>query len=317
VPLQDNQGEVTPGALPAVSRLHGTLSRGGFAVTADLAPPRGADPTPLLRSLPALEGRVDALNLTENQGARVRACGLAACALVLRHSSLEPVMQVVCRGRNRLALQSELLGAALLGVRNLLVLRGDPPVLGDHPEALDLLDLDVPDLLRAARGMCEEGRLVSGAGLDSKPSFFLGAVIDTDPRREEEELPRARLKMEAGARFFQTQPVFDAETFSRWMEEARPYLEGACLLAGVLVAGDARAVRRLEGRLPGIRPASGLAERLEKAGDPAGEGARAAAETVAALREIPGVRGVHLMAAGRREMLGRVLELAFPPPGGD
>ncbi len=317
MPLQDNQGEVADWARPPVreSRLKSVLDGGLFAVTADLAPPRGADPSRMLGALNRLEGRVDALNLTENQGARVRACSLAACALVMRHSRLEPVLQVVCRGRNRLVLQGELLGAAALGVCDLLVLRGDPPGLGDHPDALDFLDLDVPDILRAARRMEEEGRLISGESLDSRPRFFLGAAVDPDPEREE-ELKRMKAKAEAGAGFFQTQPVLDLERFTRWMEAARECLGSARLLAGVLVLGNARVARKLAGALPGMRAAAGIAERLEGAADPRREAVRLAAETVESLRGVPGVSGVHLMGGGDTGLLVSTLEALGRQGGG-
>jgi len=310
VPLPDNQGEVGKGLSPtaAPTRLQDALERGFFAVTADLAPPRGADPSRFLAAISSLEGRVDALNLTENQGARVRACSLAACALVLRHSTLEPVLQIVCRGRNRLALQGELLGAALLGVRDLLVLRGDPPGVGDHPDALDLLDLDVPDLLRVVCRMEEEGRLLSGGLLESRPRFFPGAVVDPDPARAGEELGRMRAKVEAGARFFQTQPVFDLKAFAEWMQGAGECLGGARLLAGVLVTGNAGMVRRLAAELPGMGAAAAVAERLDRAKDPGKEGVRLAVEAVEGLRGMPGVSGVHLMGGGKTELVERTLE---------
>lgn len=295
------------------SRLEGKLAEGSFVVTADVAPPRGADTATFLQIVKTLEGKVDALNVTENQGARVRACSLAGCALILGHTMVEPVQQVVCRGRNRLALQAGLLGAAALGVVDLFILSGDPTRLGDHPEAADFLDLDSVGLLRAARDMEEQGVLISGAELGGRPSFFLGAAVDPAPARADEELRRMRGKVEAGARFFQTQPVFDLEGFTGWMERAREALgEGtgrARLLAGVLIMHNERMARSLGRNMPEINVEGGLLARMEGSADPGAEGVAIAAETVRALREMPGVSGVHLMAAGREDLVPRVLEL--------
>jgi methylenetetrahydrofolate reductase (NADPH) len=294
------------------SLLEKRLEEGGFVLTADVAPPRGTDTEAFLHSVKMVEGRVDALNVTENQGARVRACSLAGCALILAHTRVEPVQQVVCRGRNRLALQSGLLGASSLGVVDYFIISGDPTSLGDHPEAAGFLDLDSVGLLRAAREMEERGVLISGAELAGKPSFFLGAAVDPAPARAVEELRRMREKVGAGARFFQTQPVFDLEGFAAWMEGARGALgEGpgrARLLAGVLIMHNERMARSLGRNMPEINVEGGLLARMERSADPGAEGVAIAAEAVAALREMPGVSGVHLMAAGREDLVPRVLD---------
>jgi 5,10-methylenetetrahydrofolate reductase len=266
------------------------------------------DFTIFLQRVRNLQGLVDALNITENQGARVRACSLAASALVIEHSEVEPILQVVCRGRNRLVLQSELLGAAALGVHNLLILSGDPPSIGDHPETPDYLDLDSVGLIAAAHRLCTEGRLISRSRLESRPSFFIGAACDPHAADRRRELSRLGSKVKAGARFLQTQPVFRPEKFLDWLREAEGVMGDAYLLVGILVLHGAGMARSISASLPEVEIAENLVRRLEQSSYPEREGMAMAIEIARALREHPAIRGFHLMMAGREDLAPRLLE---------
>jgi len=282
-------------------RLRDRLTRGGFAVTAELGPPRSADPGPLVRAAETLRGRVDAVNVTDNQNAHVRVSSLAA-AVIVQNAGIEPVLQITCRDRNRIALQSDLLGAGALGIPNVVLMTGDHPKYGDHADAKPVFDLDGTGLLGAARTLRDEHRLLSGTELDPAPSWLVGAVVDPfTPPPELGAAPLAK-KAAAGAEFVQTQYVFDVPAFARWMADVRDLgLDESCaVLAGVGPIRSLRALEYLSANVPGVRIPDAVARRLRGVpGDRvADEGIALCAETIAALREIPGVRGVHVMAPG-------------------
>lgn len=224
---------------------------------------------------------------------------LAAC-IHLRHTlGVEPVFQVVCIRSNRLALQGELLSAAAWGISNLLILGGDPAALGSCPQAVDVRCMDSVACIAMARGMRDGGFLVDGGSFQGKAPFLIGAACD--PGGGAREVERLRAKLAAGADFVVTQPVWDVAAFSTWWEEARPLFGGRSLLAGVLVLGDPRTARSLTENLPGLRIPAGILERLESSSRPAAEGAAMAAETARALRDLPGLGGVHFMNASGAE----------------
>ncbi len=259
------------------------------------------------RSALLLAPYADALFVTESPGARPRVSSLAGC-IYLRELGLEPVLQLTCIRSNRVALQSELLSAAAWGIHNLLLLGGDPARLGDLPQAADVRCLDTPGLVAMARGMRDRGRLASGVPFAGSAPFFIGVAVNHHGGRE--ELERLRAKLEAGADFVVTQPVFDAAFFARWWEEARPLLSGRPLLAGVLVLGAPRAARRLAENLPGVDVPEETLRRLENASDPAAEGSVAAAETARALWKLPGLGGLHFMNASTAEGVLSAMEKA-------
>ncbi|GAA1243626.1 methylenetetrahydrofolate reductase [Pseudonocardia aurantiaca] len=298
-------GVALPAGLPG--RLADALRTGRFAVTAEVGPPRGADTAAIRASAALLRGWVDAANITDNQGAQVRVGSLAGSVVALAEG-LEPVMQMTCRDRNRIALQSDLLSAGALGVPNLVLMTGDRPERGDHADATPVFDLSSSTLMTTARALRDEGVLLSGRAVDPAPRFLLGAV-DTGAGTPE----RLAEKVADGAEFVQTQFVFDVDAFAQWMGRVRDLglAEQCGILAGV---GPIRSLRALEfmAGIPGVVVPPALERRLR--GVPpervAAEGMAACAETVAALREVPGVAGVHVMAIGYERGVPEILDAA-------
>ncbi len=288
--------------------LRSRLASGQVVVTAEVGPPRGADPDAIGAKAGPLRGWVDAVNVTDNPGASVRMCSLAGSVLALA-AGVEPVMQLTCRDRNRIALQSDLLGAAALGIRNVLLMTGDHPRLGDHPQARPVFDLDSVQLAEAARDMRDHTRLLSGRALTAAPGWLIGAVEDPSGRAA-----RLGRKVAAGVEFVQTQYVFDVPQFARWLSEVRDLgLDQRCaILAGVGPVRSIRALEHLAARLPGARLPATLARRLRgvPAGQVAAEGLRICADTIQQLLGLPGVRGIHLMAPGFEHGVPEILDLA-------
>lgn len=280
------------------------LASGGFAVTAEISPPRGASIEPVTTVAGQIRDWVDAVNVTDNQGSNVRMASWAG-SLAALGAGLEPVMQMTCRDRNRIALQSDLLGASALGIRNVLVMSGDDPASGDHPGAKPVFDLDSVQLLRALRGMRDDHVLLSGRRLNPAPDCFLGAV--ENPFAPPFHVGRLAEKVEAGAQFVQTQFVFDVAAFGRWMAQVRDLgLHQRChVLAGVGAVRSRRALDFMRDKLPGVHVPDAVYRRLRAvpAERVAAEGARLAAETVRQLREIEGVAGVHLFVAGNERVI--------------
>ncbi|WP_433289748.1 methylenetetrahydrofolate reductase [Pseudonocardia sp. CA-142604] len=292
-------------------RLADALRNGRFAVTAEIGPPRGADVDEIRESAALLRDWVDAANITDNQGAQVRVSSFAGSVVALAEG-LEPVMQMTCRDRNRIALQSDLLSAGALGIPNLVLMTGDRPERGDHADATPVFDLSSSSLMTTARMLRDEGRLLSGRVIDPAPRFLLGAV-DTGAGVPD----RLEQKVADGAEFVQTQFVFDVDEFAIWMEKVRDLgLDTKCgILAGV---GPIRSLRALEfmAGIPGVIIPPAFERRLR--GVPvdrvAAEGMAACAETVAALREVTGVAGVHVMAVGYERGVPEILAAAGLEP---
>jgi methylenetetrahydrofolate reductase (NADPH) len=299
--------------LPAARGLRGALASGRFAVTAEIGPPRGVDRVAITRSAALLRGWVDAANVTDNQGAHVRLSSLAG-SLLAAEAGVEPVMQLTCRDRNRIALQSDLIAAATLGIPNVLLLTGDHPVFGDHPEAKPVFDLDSVQLVWAARTMRDDGLLLSGRPVDPRPGFLIGAV--ENPFAPPASFRAARLgkKIAAGAEFCQTQFVFDVAAFARFMAEvADRGLDTRCgVLAGVGPIRSLRAYEFIRTKVPGVHVPDEVGRRLRgvPADRVAAEGVALCVETIQALREIPGVAGVHVMAFGYERGIPEILERA-------
>jgi len=294
-------------ASPSGSRLEALLASGAFAVTAELAPPDSADPSDLLHRAQPFRGAVDALNVTDAAGAHCHLSSLAACAL-LRQAGCEPVMQMTCRDRNRIALQGDILGAAALGINNLLCLTGDGVAHGDHPGAKPVFDLDAVTLLEAARTL-QAGRYLSGRALTSPPRLFVGGADNPFAPPFDARPVRLAQKIAAGARFVQTQYCFDVDWFECYMRSVRAEgLHERChILVGVGPLVSARAAQWLRRRVPGVHIPDALIARLERSGDPLQEGVRICAEIIQRLREIPGVAGVHVMAHKHPELVREIV----------
>jgi methylenetetrahydrofolate reductase (NADPH) len=293
--------------------LRGALEAGRFAVTAEIGPPRGVDPGVIERKAGYLRGWVDAANITDNQGAHVRLSSLAGSVLAAQ-AGVEPVMQLTCRDRNRVALQSDMIAAATLGIPNVLCLTGDHPVFGDHPDAKPVFDLDSVQLVWTARTMRDEGRLLSGRTVEPRPHFLIGAVENPFAPPAAFRATRLGKKIAAGAEFCQTQFVFDVPGFTRFMREVTDRgLDRRCaVLAGVGPIRSLRAYEFVRSKVPGVHVPDEVGRRLR--GVPsdrvADEGIALCAETIKQLREIPGVRGVHVMAFGYERGIPELLERA-------
>lgn len=299
------------------SRLERLLRRGVFCVTSEVVPPRSSNGEAVTRQALALVGYADAANVTDNPTSSAHMSSVAGTALVAR-TGVEPVVQLTCRDRNRLALTADLLGAWALGARNVLCLTGDPTSGGDDPQARSVFDLSVIDLIGLAVRLRDEGRLLTGEVADPPPRYFVG-VADV-PLVDGYDFARLEQKADAGATFVQTQIVFDMDRFEAWAAEAmrRGIFERMFVLAGVAVPATPRSARFIRDHLPGVSVPDVVIERLEDAGDDAAaEGVKLAADIVARLRRIEGIAGVHVMGLGRMEPVQRLVEAArlLPRPG--
>jgi methylenetetrahydrofolate reductase (NADPH) len=282
---------------PAIGRLQSTLTAGRFAITAEITPPVAAGDDQLLRKAAALRPLSDAVNVTDAASARARMCALAAAAILVR-SGIEPILQMTCRDRNRLALQGDLLGAAALGIRNLLFLRGDDPAAGDQPEAKPVFDLDPRALTRTAVEMRDRGQLPSGRRIEGHPRFFLGAA-DTPVDPPLDWAPTSLVaKMEAGAQFVQTQFCMDIGVVRRYAARLRDHgvAERLHVLIGVALPASARSARWIRDNLRGAIIPDRIIERLESAADPQAESRRICVDFLRELADIPGIAGAHIMA---------------------
>ena len=263
-----------------------------FVVTCELNPPKGVNLDALLEKAEMLKGTVQAINLTDSAASRMTMAPIAVAHL-LRDRGIEPILQLTCRDRNRLALQSELLAACALGVGSFLCMSGDPPSGGDHPDAKPVFDLDAVALLRAAH-MLEFGRDLAGNQLDGSPSIVAGAVVNPGAADLDLELRRMEEKVEAGASFFQTQATYDPPAFERFMERARGF--GVPVLAGMIVLKSGSMARTVNYNLPGVSVPEAIVQELEAAESPPERTVEISARLI---REIqPMCAGVHIMAIG-------------------
>lgn len=279
------------------SALKQRIAAGEFVVTAEVTPPLSSDAGTLLAKAAPLKGLADAVNLTDAAGARATMSSFAAAAILAR-DGIEPVLQLTCRDRNRIAIASDLIGAAAQGVRNLLVLHGDDPAGGDQPDAKPVHDLDSRAVMRLARQMRDEGCLPSGRKIEPPPPLFIGAA-DTpfDPPPDWE--PKGLLaKADSGADFTQTQFCFDLAVARRYLARLSDagLTERLKMILGIGPLASARSARWMNDNLHGVTVPDEVIERLEGAADPAAEGRRLCVELIHGLKEIPGVAGVHIMA---------------------
>lgn len=299
------------------SNLQGVLASGRFAVTAEIGPPRGPDAEALRRKAALLKGLADAFNVTDNQTAVVRMSSLAA-AKILLDEGLEPVMQMTCRDRNRIAIQSDLLGASALGIRNCLCLSGDHQQAGaagklkGHPGAKNVYDVDSIQLLAILKGLRDDARQSGGDAIAPAAPFFIGAAWTPLGPPEAFRVLRLAKKIEAGADFIQTQVVFDVPGFAEAMRQARDagLTERAAILPGIIVPRSARMLAYMGEHVAGVRVPADLVRRMEAAPDPKAEGVRLAVELIQAVRDIPGVKGIHVQAIEWEDILPDVIRQA-------
>jgi methylenetetrahydrofolate reductase (NADPH) len=287
-------------------QLQQALVEGRFAITAEVTPPRGASADRTLAAATALRGFVHAVNVTDGSRAVMRMSSLAVCRLLIE-AGMEPVLQMTCRDRNRIALQADLLGAHALGIRNLLCLTGDPVRVGDQPNARPVNDLEAVRLLQLVRGLNEGRDPVQGDLPDGPTALFPGAAADPQSGSWSGLRARVMRKREAGARFLQTQMVMDAACLGRFVEEIAGPLE-LPVLAGVFLLKSARNAQFINRVVPGACIPDSLIDRLAGAADPAAEGVAIAAEQVASYRSI--AQGVHLMAIKAEHRIPQILRQA-------
>ncbi|HEV3474995.1 MAG TPA: methylenetetrahydrofolate reductase [Actinomycetota bacterium] len=291
------------------SRLERILHDGTFAVTAEVVPPLGGDPTEVGEQARGLAGFADAVNVTDSPTSSAHMSPVAGAALVAREG-IEPVLQLACRDRNRLALTGDLLGGWALGARNLLCLTGDPVAAGDHPDAIEVHDLSVVELVGLAVRLRDRGVSLAGKPVEPPPRYFVGVAdvpfaADYDPAKLEE-------KADAGADFVQTQITYDVDALGDWADvvRARGLFERMFVLIGVAPPRSTASAVFMRQHLPGVVVPDKILRRLEQADDPVHEGVGLTVEVVNGLRKIPGIAGVHVMGLGREDGVRRVIEEA-------
>ncbi len=295
------------------SRLEKVLRAGHFAVTAECGPPKGADVSAVEHKGRHLLGIVDAVNVTDNQTAIVRMSSVAACT-ILKQMGLDPVLQMVTRDRNRIALQSDLFGAYALGIRNVLCLTGDHQTFGNQKEACGVFDLDSIQLVRTVKDLRDEGKMIGGEEIKSPPKMFIGAAENPFADPVSWRVVRLAKKIEAGVDFIQTQCVYNVDVFRKFMTQAADLglTEKVSVLAGITPLKGAAMARYMAKKVAGIDIPEGMIERI--AGVPkenqAQEGIKIAVETIQQVREIKGVAGVHIMAIEWEDKVPEIVKAA-------
>jgi len=295
------------------SNLEKILTAGHFAFTGELGPPRGADVEAVRKKAAFLKGNVDSVNITDNQTAMVRMSSWAASLLAIEEG-LEPNYQMVCRDRNRLAMQADILGAYAHGIRNILCLSGDHQQFGDHPESKGVFDIDSMQLIAMVKKMRDEGKFLGGADLAGRPGMFIGAAANPFADPFEWRVHRLAKKIAAGADFVQTQCIYNMEKFRTWVKQANDMglTEKCYLLAGVTPMKSVGMARYMKNNVPGMDVPDEIITRLKGAekGKVADEGIKIACEQIEEFKEMKGVHGVHLMAIEWEHKMPEIAERA-------
>ena len=300
-------------------KLEKILAAGHLAVTSEVGPPRGSDPEALIAKAELIKDHVDAINITDNQTSVTRLCSLAAC-IRLKLMGLEPVLQMVTRDRNRIALQSDILGAASFDIHNMLCLSGDHQSFGDCAQGQNVHDLDSMQLLQTVRRMRDEGKFLGGADIIRPPRIFAGAAANPFADPFEIRVPRLAKKIAAGAEFIQTQCIYNLEKFEEWMRLAhdRGLTEKTYIMAGLTPMKSAGMARYMKNRVPGMDVPDDVVKRMAdtpKEKQPE-EGIKICIEAIQGLKEVPGVKGFHIMAIEWEEKVAGIVEAAglYPRP---
>ena len=293
----------------SVGRLERVLRAGRFAVTAELAPPDSADPEDVYSRARVFDGYVDSINATDGSGANCHMSSIGVCALLSRRG-YSTIMQISCRDRNRLAVQGDVLGAAAMGVANVLCLTGDGVQAGDHPMAKPVFDLDCMSLLTTIRTMRDESQFLSGRKLTVAPRMFIGAAANPFAPPLDFRVDRLEKKIRAGAQFVQTQYCFDLPRLERYMSEVcdRGLHEQCFILVGVGPLASANAARWIRTNVPGVHIPESIVTRLERAQKPRHEGRKICMELIQQVREVKGVAGVHVMAYRQEEAVAEIID---------
>lgn len=295
------------------SNLEKILSAGKFAVTGELGPPRGGNASAIKEKAQHLKGMVDAVNITDNQTAVVRMASWAASTLLMKEG-LEPNYQMVCRDRNRIAMQSDVLGAHALGVRNMLCLSGDHQLFGDHPKSKKVFDIDSMQLISMVRKMRDEGKFLNGQELTEAPKMFIGAAANPFGEPYEYRVHRLAKKIAAGADFIQTQCIYNMERFREWVKQANDMglTEKVYLLAGVTPMKALGMARYMQKNVPGMDVPDWVIKRLQgvEKKKQASEGIAICCEQIEEFKEMKGIAGIHLMAIEWEERVPEIVEQA-------
>jgi 5,10-methylenetetrahydrofolate reductase len=290
-----------------MSRLSEKLLRGELVITSEIGPPKGTNVQKCLEEAEHVRHRVTAINVTDLQSAAMRLGSMVTCHLLLDRG-IEPVFQMVCRDRNRLALQSDLLSASCLGIENVLCPTGDHTTLGDDPNAKPVFDLDSVSLLHAATTLMQ-GKDLAGNELDGSPKFFLGAVVTPGANPLEPQLIKMEKKIAAGARFFQTQAVYDVAAFERFMNEAKPF--GTKVLAGIVILKSVGMARYMNENVAGVNVPEHLIDELKKNKEKTKSGQTGVEIAARLIRDIKDLcDGIHLMPLGWDDKVPQILDLA-------
>jgi 5,10-methylenetetrahydrofolate reductase len=280
------------------------IKSGKFIITSEIAPPKGTDVEEILKDAELVKGRVDAINVTDLQSSVMRTGSLAMCKLLIERG-LEPIFQITCRDRNRLALQSDLLSAAVFGIQNVLVLTGDHPALGDHPGAKPVFDLDSMQLLGVIREL-QSGKDMAGKELKGTPKFCVGAVVNPGADPIEPEIIKMEKKIEAGAQFFQTQAIYEMHLFEQFLE-ASSHLK-TTIIAGIVLLKSAGMEMYINKNVSGVFVPENLIQEMEQAKDKSAKSIEIAARLIKELKPI--CQGVHIMPIGWDKKVPLVLDVA-------
>lgn len=290
------------------SNLQKILENGIFSVSAEMGPPRSANSDFVKNRARGLLGFVDVANITDNQTAIVRMSSIAAAAISLGEG-VEPIPQMTCRDRNRIALQSDLLGAYALGLRNILCLSGDHQCFGDHPESKNVFDIDSIQLVASLNNMKNSGEMISGRVTKTPAKFFIGATVNPFADPEELQLIRFEKKVNAGAQFIQTQAIYNVDKFVDWMGKVRKrgLHKRTFILPGVLVNKSVKSIE-MTGLVAGMDVPKEFEERMRAAENVQEEGVKIAVELINKIRKVEGIAGVHIMAVGWEKIIPRIVE---------
>jgi len=297
--------------MKAGTNLEKVLDSGRFAVTAEAGPPKGTSAAVMQKKAEVLRNCCDAANVTDNQTAIVRMSSLAGCVL-MKQQGVDPVMQIVCRDRNRIAIQSDVLGAVALGIGNILCLSGDHQMFGNHPTAKNVFDIDSIQLIQALKAMRDEKKFLCGEDISGEVPLFIGAAANPYADPFEFRVARLAKKVKAGAEFIQTQAVYDLDKFAKWMEMVvdKGLDKQTHILAGVIPIKSAGMARYMRDYVSGVTVPDEVVSRMEQAQDAKVEGAKIAVEIIERVKEIPGIHGVHIMAVGWEDIVPEIVEQA-------
>lgn len=289
---------------------HDKIKTDQFLITAELGPPQSCNSNVIRKKAVHFRNGIDAVNITDSQTAIVRLSSIAAGKILLEEG-LEPLIQMTCRDRNRIAIQSDLLGAAALGITNVLCLTGDHQRFGNHPESKPVFDLDSIQLIATVTQL-NSGSFLSGDSMKTSPDFCIGAGANPFAEPYAFRVARLAKKIKAGAHFIQTQPVFDLDRFHDWMKEVRKQdlHKKTAILAGVMPVKSAKALHYMQKEVPGVKIQPAYIERMDRTSDPEKEGVAIAVEIIHAIREIDGVRGIHLMPLMWERITPHIIEAA-------